>query len=976
MSQTISCPSEETLAQLLDGTIDDVRKIELHLQNCNSCQSRLDKLSQSDVLQPFRKDEKYHSDSATLRFLDAPTRQDDLGTIDRFHAEAEIGRGGAGVVFRCFDPELQRHVAVKVLGSDGGFRSEARFERESKVAAKVRNDHIVSVHSIGKTSDGRPYIVMPLVSGNSLKDALAAQLPDENQVATIVGEIANGLHAIHVAGIVHRDVKPANILMDSSDGRAKLTDFGLAQDNVAGLTLTQADVLCGTPEYMSPEQSEGKEVTAQSDIYSLGITLYECLTGTTPFRGGALNILQQHCNVEPIRPKQINPTISRSIETICLKTISKEPSRRYHSAKELSDDLQRLKQGQPILARDLPWWEKLIMWSRRNRNVAIWAATSAILLIAIGVGASIAAWNFKEANNRILVEKQKATSAQQRAVQDRTAAVNALTNLVDSLYNDLSENAATIEAREKLVDAAISGLQSVSTVDDDDIAADRTAFLASLRVADLSALKGDNETAAENYERAIELARTLVELRPDDDMQKLDLALAISQMGVLNRDNNADLSLKLSSESEAILTKVLANNPDNFKALTKLVHEKGNRLELIRNKNVTDHETIIEYANTILPDLDRLLEQEDQVDTHVLQAAYLIHFLLGRTILESGDGETANQYFESARRHIASALKHSPNNSKLKAASASLDRASFMTAGYLAQMGKSLTLFESALAKYKQLSAANPDDLNLRSQVANTLSLGSLTLLYNGKMEESIHASNDAEKFYEDLIETAPDNALYGLLLVEIRMRSIYVFLSAGEWQQGFEQGTETLELLNELIEERPDDMKLVNFKSQLIVNLQTASWLVGQPPQPSTPLAKVYALCFAFRPSLHEATSFDLPAQFLEKVQGIVPEFEGTTFDDALALVKEVSKDIPAMRTQCLGLDLAIHGMIARNCAALPDEKMQDRSAQCIDRCINLLKADPLDKMTVMGNPDLKWFFNTDEFQAILPELQAAWKK
>ena len=977
VKQETSCPPKDTLEQMLDGTLSDVRDIELHLQSCRDCQSKLDTLSKSDLLQPFRKHEKYHADHSAIRFLDQPTRPGDLGTIDEFNVEAEIGRGGAGVVFRGFDPKLKRHVAIKVLSSDGSFRSEARFERESQVAAKIQNDHVVNVHSTGRTIEGRPYIVMPLVSGDSLKQVLAKQVPSEKKVASIIGEIANGLHAIHEAGIVHRDVKPANILMDEADGRAKLTDFGLAQDNVADVTLTQTDVLCGTPEYMSPEQSQGGEVDAQSDIYSLGITLYESLTGTTPFRGGPLNVLQQHCNVEPLRPKLINPEISRNVETICLKAISKEPARRYESAKEFADDLQRLTHGQPILARESPWWEKLALWSKRNRNVAIWAATSAILLIALGIGSSLAAWNLNQANDRILAEKQKATDAEQRAVQDRTAAVSSLTDLVDSLYDDLSDNAATIKAREKLVDSAMHGLQSVSTVEGD-VVADRTAFLGSLRIADLAVLKGDTQMAAEHYGRSIELARKLAEAQPDNDGRKRDLARAISKLGVLNRHDDPELSSQLNKESELILSKILDRNPGDTDALTQLVAEKGCQLELLRNENVTDYNAVIDYAHTILPDLDRLLQQ-DEIDKTVFDAGYLIYFQLGRAYLESGDGESASEFFESAREQVAASLAQSPNNFRMRSASATLDRAASMAAGLLGQMDKSLEMYLSAIATLKQLSAANPDDSRLRLQVASTLSLGSSTLLYKGKFDEGTQVLHDAETIYEELIELAPTNEFHKTLFIENRLRGIFFDLAIGNWQRAFEQSNDTLEFLNRIVDNTSENSSLLNHKLQLNDYLQTTGWLVGQPLPSAAPYSKHIAMYYAFYPNFLKATSFDLPPEFLKTVKQLELEFNGKTFQDALLFSRELTKDNPMLRSQWTKLELVIFGKIAGNCAenatAGANKEMQNRSRQCIDHCIELLKKNPLDPLSVLGQPDLEWFRDTEEFNAILPELQAAWR-
>ncbi len=175
---------------------------------------------------------------------------------------------------------------------------------------------------------------------------------DIREAADWIRQIALGLEAAHRQGMIHRDVKPANILLDATDGRAKLTDFGLAR-TFGDETLTQADVLAGTPQYMSPEQaSSDPNLGPSTDIYSLGITLYELLTGATPFQGQPLQILQQHRETSPLRPSGLNPEIPRDLENICLKAISKHPAARYATAPEFADDLQRFLDGRPVLAHE------------------------------------------------------------------------------------------------------------------------------------------------------------------------------------------------------------------------------------------------------------------------------------------------------------------------------------------------------------------------------------------------------------------------------------------------------------------------------------------------------------------------------------------------------------------------------------------------------------------------------------------------
>ena len=173
---------------------------------------------------------------------------------------------------------------------------------------------------------------------------------EPRRAAELIAQVADGLAAAHDAGLVHRDIKPDNIMIDSPTGRAKLMDFGLAREEAGGESLTREDILAGTPTHMSPEQARGQPLDGRSDVYSLGVTLYECLTGEVPFRGTPHMVIRQVCEDEPRPPRRLNDRIPRDLETICLKAMAKEPAGRYPSARDLGDDLRRWLRGESIRA--------------------------------------------------------------------------------------------------------------------------------------------------------------------------------------------------------------------------------------------------------------------------------------------------------------------------------------------------------------------------------------------------------------------------------------------------------------------------------------------------------------------------------------------------------------------------------------------------------------------------------------------------
>ncbi len=395
------CPAEAELLTLLCDAGTQTRPADLrladHVDRCPVCQKSLERLTNSGELGTWRQTAQRNWSGAQL--LDPPREPGDLGTAGEFAIEALIGSGGMGAVFRGRDDRLQRTVAVKVLRGALSDGAEARFLRESQAAAGLEHDHLVPVHAVGRTGCGTPFLVMPLIEGESLRERIARGPVEARQAAEWTRQVADGLGAIHAAGLVHRDVKPANILIDRRDQRARLTDFGLVR-GAEGQTLTQADVLCGTPEYMSPERiGDPNSVDPRGDVYSLGVTLYELLTGVAPFRGRPLDVLELHRNVDPVAPAQLNRDVPRDLETVCLKAMAKNPERRYPSALALRDDLSRHLRGLPVLARPVSPLARGVMWCGRNRSLATAIGLLAFSLVG-GLVATSTLWLSSARNAR------------------------------------------------------------------------------------------------------------------------------------------------------------------------------------------------------------------------------------------------------------------------------------------------------------------------------------------------------------------------------------------------------------------------------------------------------------------------------------------------------------------------------------------------------------------------------------------------
>jgi WD40 repeat protein len=344
----------------------------------------LDRLRETDPVPDYiEAPSATHNEPAELlSFLGSPERPGDLGTLGHLNILCELGRGGMGIVLLAYDKTLRRNVAVKVLRPDrGDSTSRSRFVQEARAAAGIESDHVAQVYSVVNAPGLPPYLVMQYVEGPTLREHIKSRKRlDPREAARLVMQVAQGLAAAHRAGLVHRDVKPGNVLIDSAAERARLMDFGLVQVLSRAEQLTIDGALAGTPEYMSPEQVRGQPLDARTDIYSLGVTLYEALTGEAPFRGVTTMVLQQVLNEEPLPPRRLNHLIPRDLQTVCLKAMAKEPARRYQTAAELADDLKRFLDDEPIHARPVTEFEHLWRWCRRHPREAILAALLFVVL--------------------------------------------------------------------------------------------------------------------------------------------------------------------------------------------------------------------------------------------------------------------------------------------------------------------------------------------------------------------------------------------------------------------------------------------------------------------------------------------------------------------------------------------------------------------------------------------------------------------
>ncbi|MCE9530114.1 MAG: protein kinase [Planctomycetes bacterium] len=337
--------------------------------------------------------------------------------IGRFEVRGRLGAGAFGEVFRAYDPHLDREVALKVARAGTLTTPERveRFLREAKAAANLRHPNIVPLFDTGRDGD-RHFIASAFIEGQTLEAELEDGRLTQTDTARIIRKLAEALAYAHSQGIIHRDVKPANVMIDQQ-GEPHLMDFGLAARAESGEEkLTQEGVAMGTPSYIAPEQARGEidKVGPASDQYSLGCTLYEMLVGHTPFSGPPAQQLFLHQSQIPKKPRSLNRKVPRDLDTVVMKCLEKEAKRRYANCQALSDDLRRWVDGEPIMARRAGPLERVVKWARRNPAVA---GLLVLVVVSLAVGATVSYLNYRDAKHQEGIAIEKADLATRETIR-------------------------------------------------------------------------------------------------------------------------------------------------------------------------------------------------------------------------------------------------------------------------------------------------------------------------------------------------------------------------------------------------------------------------------------------------------------------------------------------------------------------------------------------------------------------------------
>ncbi|HUG66325.1 MAG TPA: serine/threonine-protein kinase [Pirellulaceae bacterium] len=696
--------------------------------------------------------------ASSRRLSDDRLSRSPFRRLGDYEVYEEIGRGGMAVVYRARQAKADRIVALKVIQNDrfGGLPEAMkleiadRFRYEAQAEARLEHEHIVSVYDVGEV-DGHPFFTMQYVEGKSVAELLQDGPMDSRRAAAYLEPVARAVHAAHQVGILHRDLKPHNILVDSKTDHALVADFGLAKVAWIDGEMTQAGQVLGTPSYMSPEQAQDSaHVTQATDVYSLGATLYHMLTSRAPFQAANLASTLKHViEQEPVPPRELNPSVDRDLEIICLKCLDKQPSRRYASAETFADDLRRYLNNEPIHARPIRRWERIWRWSQRN---PVTAGAISLALACLVMALAAATIGYVKTSASLAVARQAQEESDESFLEMRRA--------VDRFFTQASEHELLDQPgmqplRQALLEEAVQYYQKFLSQRGNDPAFRDELGLAHFRVGRIKELIATPDEALLVYERARAFQERLV---AEDASKQERLAALGDTMNRIGRVQYGRQDFEEASrayeEALTIRQQLVASEPENgdYQRRSANTHMNIGLLERDRG-NFPEARRELETAHAIRSRLTASGHRDVELGRDIAMG----HFNLATVAIFLDDAVTAEEHLRSAAAMFEQLLDDSPGTLQIKHQLATCYRVLADVKCEEGGQGQAITLYQNAREQMEALVLASPDVVGYKASLSGILM--NLGLLQGERqlVEEALRSLNEARRILEQLVRDYPD---------------------------------------------------------------------------------------------------------------------------------------------------------------------------------------------------------------------------
>jgi len=766
----------------------------------------------------------------------------------------ELGRGGMGVVYKARQIKLNRVVALKMIlaGNYAAHADLIRFLAEAEAVAGLQHPNIVQLFETGQ--HGRlPYFTLEYIDGGTLSDKVREQPLPPREAATLVEQVARGVQFAHDKGLVHRDLKPDNVLM-TADGTPKVADFGLAKRMEVQSGLTQTGAILGTPSYMAPEQADRKnnEIGPLADVYALGAMLYRLVAGRPPFQAATpLDTLVQVVGDEPVAPSQLQPKTPRDLETICLKCLQKEPSKRYASAKALADDLSRFLRGEPIVARPVGAAERALKWVKRNPMVT--TLVSAII-VSLLVGALISYLKYREASfERGRAEQALKSEADHRRIaeraRDRTRqALDAMTSTITG--DSLSTQKEISDEQKKFLTQVLSYYQELADEKGEDEKSRLQTAQAAHRVGLIEYRLGHLSEAATAMRQACRAFEALVANFPQEPVHRQNLATNHHNLGLVLRDLGQETDAEKEIREALKVQEALAGErPDNASYRYDIAKSHNNLGGLLNGLN--RREEAEEEYHRAMKIGDALVGEFPKVAAYRQELA-LSHDNFGMLLFETGKLAAAKDEHEKSeamrqklvdefadnptyRQNLAKTLGNLGNlfhkwrklpeaeqkyrkaveiREKLAASFPSAPGYRYDLAAVHSNLGLVLTLagkwtdaeeeIRKALAVQAKLTSEFPETANYPRDLATTYGNLANLQLEVGKLPEAEESNRKALAIREKLAADFPDVSLYRQDVGFSHHNLANVLSDMRKWPEGEKEHRQAIAIREKLATEFP----------------------------------------------------------------------------------------------------------------------------------------------------------------------------